>query len=198
MPKLWSETIESHRSEVREAILTTTAELASTRGPFNVTMSKVAQTVGITRATLYKYFSSIEEMLDAWHERQINHHLDHLEAIANGDEPAQRRLAALLEAYAEVVRSRTRHGEGGGGVELSAFLHRPHGRARNARRRLHQLVADLIDEATANNTVGDDLNAEQLAHFCLHALEAAGEMESKSDAHRLVEIVLSAIRHGGA
>ena len=69
MPKLWSETIEAHRRDVRGAILDTTAELVAEHGLLSVTMSQNAEATGIGRATLYKYFSDVEAILVARHER---------------------------------------------------------------------------------------------------------------------------------
>src|SRR6266849_6773540 len=71
MPKLWTETIEAHRREVRDAILDTTAALVADQGLRSVTMSHIAEETGIGRATLYKYFSGVEAILLAWHERQV-------------------------------------------------------------------------------------------------------------------------------
>jgi AcrR family transcriptional regulator len=56
MPKLWNETIEAHRREVRDAILDNTAALVAEHGLLSVTMSQIAEETGIGRATLYKYF----------------------------------------------------------------------------------------------------------------------------------------------
>jgi AcrR family transcriptional regulator len=75
VPKLWSETIEAHRREVRDATLDTTAALVAEHGLRSVTMSRIAAETGIGRATLYKYFSGVEAILVAWHERQITGHL---------------------------------------------------------------------------------------------------------------------------
>src|SRR5262245_8068886 len=74
MPKLWTETIETHRREVRDAILDTAAALVADRGLRSVTMSQVAEETGIGRATLYKYFPGVEAILLAWHERQVTGH----------------------------------------------------------------------------------------------------------------------------
>ncbi|MGH2817757.1 MAG: TetR/AcrR family transcriptional regulator, partial [Actinomycetota bacterium] len=74
MPKLWNETIEDHRREVRGAILDTTLALVAEHGLLSVTMSQIAEETGIGRATLYKYFPDVETILLAWHERQINGH----------------------------------------------------------------------------------------------------------------------------
>src|SRR5262245_47744429 len=54
VPKLWNETVEEHRKEVRQAILETTAALVSKGGLAAVTMSQIAEETGIGRATLYK------------------------------------------------------------------------------------------------------------------------------------------------
>ncbi len=60
VPRLWSETIEDHRREVRAAILDATWALVTERGLTSVTMSQIAEETGIGRATLYKYFPDVE------------------------------------------------------------------------------------------------------------------------------------------
>src|SRR5438309_79428 len=120
MPKLWNETIEAHRREVRDSILDTTATLVAERGLTSVTMSQIAEKTGIGRATLYKYFSDVEALLIAWHERQVTGHLEHLTHVRNQAGKAGERLEAVLEAFALI--SHEHHG-----TELAALLHRgPH------------------------------------------------------------------------
>ena len=92
MPKLWTETIEAHRREVHEAILDTTAALAAKHGLRSVTMSQIAEQVGIGRATLYKYFPDVEAILATWHERQLTGHLAQLRR------PGPRYRLRVLEA----------------------------------------------------------------------------------------------------
>ena len=50
MPKLWTETIETHRNQVRDAVLETTAALVAKHGVWAVTMSQIATDSGIGRA----------------------------------------------------------------------------------------------------------------------------------------------------
>ena len=71
VPKLWTETIEAHRREVHEAIQDRTVELIEAHGLRSATMSQVAEATGIGRATLYKYYSDIEAILLAWHQRKV-------------------------------------------------------------------------------------------------------------------------------
>ena len=75
VPKLWTDTIQAHRREVRLAVLDVTAALVAEHGLRSVTMSQIAEKTGIGRATLYKYFPDVEAILLAWHERQITGHL---------------------------------------------------------------------------------------------------------------------------
>jgi AcrR family transcriptional regulator len=104
MPRLWTDTIEAHRREVHGAILDATVGLAAEHGLRAVTMSQIAEQVGIGRATLYKYFPDVEAILAAWHERQLTGHLTQLtEAAAQAGGPYQR-LEAVLEAYASSAR----------------------------------------------------------------------------------------------
>lgn len=69
MPRLWNETIESHRHAVRDAALDATAALVAEHGPLSVTMSAIAERTGVGRATVYKYFPDVESIMLAWHER---------------------------------------------------------------------------------------------------------------------------------
>src|SRR5216684_6374194 len=98
MPKLWNETIEAHRREVRDATLDTTAALVVKHGLRSVTMSQIAEKTGIGRATLYKYFTDVEAILIAWHERQVTRHLQHLAEVRDRAGDPSDRLEAVLEA----------------------------------------------------------------------------------------------------
>jgi AcrR family transcriptional regulator len=78
VPKLWNETIEAHRRDVRDAILDTTVALVAEHGLRSTTMSRIAERTGIGRATLYKYFPDVESILIAWHHQHVAAHLEHL------------------------------------------------------------------------------------------------------------------------
>ncbi|MGI8715959.1 MAG: TetR/AcrR family transcriptional regulator [Solirubrobacteraceae bacterium] len=186
MPKLWSETIENHRGAVRAATLDSTAALVAEHGLASVTMSQIAKTTGIGRATLYKYFPDVESILIAWHERQIARHLDHLtETRDQADDPRQQ-LKAVLEAYALI---RYEHH----GTELAALLHRGEHFTR-AEQHLNDFIADIINAGTKTGHVRDDVAPQELASYCLHALAAANALTSKAAIRRLVIVTLSGLR----
>lgn len=190
MPKLWSQTIEAHRREVRDAILDTTAALVAEHGLLAVTMSRIATETGIGRATLYKYFPDVEAILAAWHERQVGAHLAQLVEIRDREgEPAQR-LAAVLEAYAVASHlSREQHDR-----ELAALLHRRGPHLETALRQVHELIRALLAEAVTAGDVRGDIPPAELADYCLHALGAAGGLGSRAAVRRLVRVTMAGLR----
>jgi AcrR family transcriptional regulator len=192
VPKLWNDTIEAHRREVREAILDTTWALASEHGPASVTMSQIAETVGIGRATLYKYFSDVEAILSAWHHRQISSHLEHLVEVRDKASDPGKRLQAVLEAYAHIYQRRVEH-QRAHGTELGTLLHQNH-QVAHAQQELHNLIRDVLTDAARAGGIRDDVTPDELASYCLHALTAASTLSSKAAVRRLITVTLDGIR----
>lgn len=186
VPKLWTESIEAHRQAVRNATLDAAAALIAQHGVASVTMSQIAEQTGIGRATLYKYFSDVESILVAWHERQVAAHLDYLVKVRDRVEGPSQRLQAVLEAYASMARGS--HGNG-----LVAFLHRSEHVAK-AHAQLVRFVRDLVAEAARAGELRDDVAPEELAGYCLHALSAAGSMPSRAAVRRLVAVTMAGLR----
>ncbi|GAA3235718.1 TetR/AcrR family transcriptional regulator [Nonomuraea helvata] len=190
MPKLWNETIEAHRRTVHDAILDATVELVRERGLLAVTMSQIAEKTGIGRATLYKYFPDVETILVAWHGRQVAGHLERLSRAGEHEGDAGQRLEAVLETYAFIHQQMARHGFG---PDLVALLHRSQD-VGHAQHQIHALLRDALSEGVRAGAVRDDVAAEELAAFCLHALQAAAVLPSKDAVQRLVAVTLGGLR----
>lgn len=186
VPKLWADNVESHRNEVRNAILDATATLVEQRGPLALTMTEIAEKSGIGRATLYKYFGDVEAILVAWHERHVHGHLAELAAIARRSGAASERLEAVLERYALIIFERGRSG-------VAAVLHRDEHVAR-AQSRLNALVHALLVEGARSGELRGDVGPNELTTFCLHALGGAGVLNSKAAVQRLVTVTLAGLR----
>jgi len=197
MPKLWDETIEAHRRSVQDATLETTAQLVAERGLRGVTMSEIAVKTGIGRATLYKYFPDVETILAAWHQRQIRHHLNHLGEVRDQAQGPDARLEAVLTAFAHIQRDRARHGHGQPhGSELAVLLHTDDQLAQ-AQHEVHGLIGELITDAATAGTVRSDVSSEELAGYCIHALEAARHTPSEEAVSRLLMLILAGMRPEG-
>ena len=189
MPRLWSDTIEAHRRDVRDAILETTARLVADRGLLSVTMSEIAQETGIGRATLYKYFPDVEAILHAWHEQQISHHLEHLAEVRDHTvEPADR-LPAVLEAYGHIVRHARSHAD----TDLVAFLHGDE-QVTRAEGSLRALMRGLLEEGAGRGEIRHDVPADELVTYCLASLAASKDLPTKAAVRRLVEVTLAGLR----
>jgi AcrR family transcriptional regulator len=187
VPRLWTDTVEEHRREVRDAVLDATARLVAERGLTSVTMSKIASETGIGRATLYKYFPDVEAILNAWHERQVRSHLEQLARVRDEAGDAFQRLEAVLEAYALMTFERPH------GTELTALLHQGAGIVR-AHQQLAELLGNLLSEAARVGGVRDDVAPGELAGYCLHALTAAASLPSEAAVRRLVTLTVAGLR----
>lgn len=191
MPRLWEETVDAHRREVREAILQTTAALVVESGLRAVTMSQIAEQTGIGRATLYRYFRDVEAVLLAWHEDQITAHLAQLEEIRDASEP-RGRLRAVLEAYAFLSQRSHGHHD----TDLESFLHGDP-QVERAKHQVRELIGDVLAEGAACGTVRDDVPPDELAGYCLHALAAAGDLPTEAAVRRLVTVTMAGLHRGG-
>jgi AcrR family transcriptional regulator len=189
VPRLWDDTIQAHRHQVREAILDTTAALVATHGLLAVTMSQIAAATGIGRATLYKYFPDVEAILLAWHQRQISGHLDQLAEVRDQAGDADQRLEAVLEAYALIAHQAHGHRDS----ELAAFLHRDQ-HVTKAEQQLRDMLQDLLTQAAATGKIRGDVAPSELASYCLHALAAAGSLPSRAAVRRLVTVTVAGLR----
>jgi AcrR family transcriptional regulator len=170
---------------VRDRILDTTATIVASHGPLGVTMSRIAEESGIGRATLYKYFSDVEAIFVAWHERQIAQHLKHLAEVANQAEDADQRLVAVLEAFA------LHHYEHRSG-ELAMVLHQSGNN--KTTHHFQEFIKGLLIEGAQSGELRNDIAAGELAGYCLHALTAAGGLSSKAAIRRLIEVILDGLR----
>jgi AcrR family transcriptional regulator len=180
--------VESHRQEVRGAILDAAGELVASEGLMAVRMSQVAEAAGIGRATLYKYFADVEEVFAAWHARQVGEHLAQLTTLANGPGEPAIRLRSALVAYGRICQQRAKHGDDA----MSAALH--HSReVQQPERQLRDLLADLVAEAAASAAVRSDVPAPELASFCVHALTAAADIGSPARVETLVDLVWASL-----
>lgn len=186
VPRLWNDTVEAHRREVRDAILHTTAALASKHGLTAVTMSQIAEETGIGRATLYKYFPDVEAILVAWHEKHVAAHLEHLARLVDEPGSAGERLESVLSMYARIQHERHGH-------QFSPLVHRGEHVAL-AEQKLRKFLRELISKAAKTGEVRDDLAPDELAGYCLHALSGAGELGSQAAVQRLVKVTLAGLR----
>jgi hypothetical protein len=59
---------------------------------------------------------------------------------------------------------------------------------------VHDFIRDLLSDVAAEGGVRDDVPLDELAAYCVHALDAASNLRSKAAVHRLVAVVLAGLR----
>jgi AcrR family transcriptional regulator len=189
VPRLWTETIEEHRDAVRDATIDATAELVAEHGLRGVTMSRIAQRTGIGRATLYKYFSDVDAILSAWHERLVTDHLRQLADLGTKPLEPGERLRTVLTAYALLLNKQQPHA----GSEIAAQLHDAH-HVTHADTQLRTLLTVLITGAGSSGEIRDDIPTDELVSYTLNALTGATRLRSQAAVRRLTELTLAGLR----
>ena len=180
----WDHTVDEHRSAQREALAAAAWALAQQHGPFAVTMSQVAESAGVSRPTLYKYFPDVESMLTAHHRKHVETHVAELTAIVNAPDVPGERLESLVLAYAEICHRRARHGR----AEMNRLVHSPF-ELDAAESQLVDLFARAIGEADARR---GDLTPAVLAVYAVRALAAAAEVP-RSKVPAIAKLVLETL-----
>ena len=184
MPKLWSDTVLAHRESVRNATLDAVAALVARSGLASLTMSDIAQTTGIGRATLYKYFPDVQAVLQAWHQREVSGHLRLFSSLAGGAGLPMDRLRQILTIHA---RNLSRHSG-----ELVQMLHGS-GHVAHAWHHLTASLSAVIREGVTEGEIREDVEPDDLANYCLSAVSGAFHVRSQAQVDQLVAVTLSAL-----
>ena len=186
VPQLWTDTVQTHRTAVRNAVIAAAAHMVEQRGLAGVTMSGVAEQAGIGRATLYKYFPDLQAVLTAWHEHVLADHLHELATVGGHAGTPVQRLVAVLQRFGDLTHQRH---DG----DLAALLHRGE-HVDKAQQHLRAMVGELIAQGAQAGELRDDIAPDELARFCLHALTAAGGLPSHAAVRRLVTVTVDALK----
>jgi AcrR family transcriptional regulator len=152
-------------------------------------MSRIAARAGVAEVRLYRYFSDLDAVTRAWHDRQIANHLAYLDDVGNEAAAVIQRLDAVFRAYAAIVQQTHQYHT----TELGASLHRTEGLV-HARRHLHDVIRNLLVEGVKCGEIRDDIAPDELADYCLHALSSAGGHTSTVAIRQLVAATLSRLR----
>ncbi|MHB1138395.1 MAG: TetR/AcrR family transcriptional regulator [Microthrixaceae bacterium] len=199
MPPQWNDTVAGHRDRQRQRIVDTTMALVSEHGLSDVTMAQVAKQAGIGRATLYKYFPGVEEIV-AEHVLQTvrSHHSVLEQAIAGVDEPVDA-LRACLTILLEYFGSEG-HRSASTSVNPEQFSPEVGRDVREAFARMHGLLTELVVDAQDAGRLRDDVDAHFTAQLLYQMLAAgraavvAGRMAADDAVDRIMEQFL----HGAA
>jgi len=87
------------QSQLRQAILAAARARISTEGYTGLSMRRLAEDIGYTPKTIYRYFTDKDDLLSELIEEDLGYFAAHLEAVATAHQDLGRRLDAVARAY---------------------------------------------------------------------------------------------------
>jgi AcrR family transcriptional regulator len=185
MPRIWADTIDTHRRQVTDAILDATAQLIVEQGPMSVAMSAIAERAGIGRATLYKYFPDVASILVAWHTRDFADHFQRLKALSELEH-------VTLNDVAEFVRTQRRqHAHHQSNELVGALAHTVAGFEHSVedliRDEVVGVLTELLRKLATSNQVRVDIDPTVLARWLFHAVHAPPDLDDRAVSQLLID-----------
>jgi AcrR family transcriptional regulator len=199
VPKIWDESVASHKVRLRAAIIDAAVQLVGERGRGDVPMSAVAERAGIGRATLYNYFPDLDHILAAHVADEFAAHHARLDAeLAERPDPLER-LSVVVHLTVEYTAS-ARHQISAAVGSLDDFSPGAQHLVDDAVGGFHQRVAAVVAEAVDAGLLRDDLAPSFLAHAVGHLLSAAraSVMAGEQPPVEAADAVLSLFLRGAA
>lgn len=179
MTEQWDQSLEAHRARQRRVVFDATVALVAENGMSAVSMAEVARRAGIGRATLYKYFPSVEHILAAMTLEEIRRERAALDDALDGiDDPLQRidlSVRFLLDYFGSA-----RHRDAAAVVSPHQFSPDVGREVADAFLDLHAMIADMVRDAVARGELRSDTPPDFQAE-ALQQLLAAGRQAIVSD-----------------
>jgi AcrR family transcriptional regulator len=200
MTSSWSEALDDHRAHQREQVLVAALELLDERGMAGLTMSALAQRAGMSRATLYHYFSDVDAVLAAWVGEEIKRSLAALVSEATAIADPLARLEHVIDAQAQIFGSQ-HHRLNAEHFESEAGAPAVRREVSNQMAPLRHLLAATVSEAQRSGTFRPDLDPELAADLLLGLIAAirrrlvAGNMQVADAAPAVMALVRDGWAH---
>lgn len=188
--------------ETRELIIRVARKLFAQQGIGNITMSDVAQAANKSRRTVYTYFQSKEELLEASIEMEVKKISTAITKVAMSDLTPEKKIVKLIFVRLQATRSIVRRNSC---LHSDYILIVEHIRKSFDTKEI-ALFRRVIEEGKHKgifNTDSPDLAARFL-HFCLKGIEMpfiSGIMNKNNDDEFVREftkkVILSALEYTG-
>ncbi|MBQ5888492.1 MAG: TetR/AcrR family transcriptional regulator [Bacteroidaceae bacterium] len=187
-------------TETREQIINVARRLFSKHGIGNITMNDVAKAANKSRRTLYTYFQSKEQLLEASIEMEVKKISTAVTKVAMSNLPADKKIIKLVFVRLQMTRSIVRRN----GCMHSDYLFIVEHIRKTFDAKEIALFRHIITEGNQKglfNSESPDLAARFL-HFCLKGIEMPfinGIINRNNDEkfvyHFTERVILSALGH---
>lgn len=199
MTESWGRSLEDHRSRQRRTIYDATLALVAERGVSEVSMTDVARRAGIGRATLYKYFPSVEHVLAAMTLEEIRRERAALDRALDGVEDPLARIEVSVRFLMGYFGTR-RHREAAAVVSPYQLSPEAAREVTGALEELRGMLADMVHRAVERGALrpgpGAGFTAAALHHLLAAGREAVVEGGTDPDeaADRVMAVFLDGTR----
>lgn len=195
----WEATLDAHRSHQRDVIHHAAVALATEHGVAGVGMAEVARRAGISRATLYKYFHGVEDILASYMISEVDREHRRLrDQLATMDSPMERLrtvMAHLLTYFSspDHLSASTVIGPGQFSPAVAA-------RVGAAMQQVHDMVSDEVIAAARQGALRSDVDPDVLAEVFQHLLTAGRSLvvSGRATADDAAEMMWTQYVHGAA
>jgi AcrR family transcriptional regulator len=198
MPQIWAESIEQHKRQTTARIIDATVALVAENGLSATSMSHVAESAGIGRATLYSYFPDVEHILLAWHEQEVDRYTQSLsdELARQTDTPSA--LRVIMTRLIEGFTSGHDHALDASRVELSALSPEIKRQMAGASAKLATLLDEVLEQGIRTGQLRPDLNRQLTATLIMRTASAAREQveQHQADTNQLTDATLALLLGG--
>lgn len=189
-------------AETRELIVKVARKLFAQQGIGNITMADIAKAANKSRRTVYTYFQSKEELLEASIEMEVKKITAAITKVAMSNLEPDKKIIKLIFVRLQATRSIVRRNSC---LHSEYILIVEHIRKRFDAKEI-ALFRHIIEEGKQHgifNTESPDLAARFL-HFCLKGIEMPfiNGIISKNNDEKFVEaftkkVILGALEHTG-
>lgn len=196
MPRIWEDSVASHKERLRAHIIATAVRLVTAHGAMAVSMSGLASAAGIGRATLYNYFADLDSVLLAWATDSVDSFVARVEGELAGIADARVRLRRCVQLHLAEV------GDSAHQLQLDALPSTVGAHAAEQFTqhwdRLREVVAGVLRGGVAQGHWSGDLDAAVHADLILGMVAAlrpaitSGRLNSVSGA----DLIERLLRHG--
>jgi AcrR family transcriptional regulator len=193
----WEATLDAHRSHQRDVIHRAAVALATEHGVAGVGMAEVARRAGISRATLYKYFDSVEDVLASYMITEVDQeHRRLLERLTGLDSPMAR--LRLVLGHLLAYFSTPEHLSASTVIAPGQFSPAVAARVGAAMGRLHDMVRDEVAAAARQGALRSDVDPDALAEVFQHLLTAGRSLvvSGRATADDAAELIWTQYVHG--
>lgn len=194
---LWSTSVSEHRARQAGEIAAVALRLVTDQGMVALTMSAIAESAGISRQTLYRYYPDVGSVLTAAVRMSTEAETEVERLIAEAGSPSER-----LDAFMKLVFDAAVAGHPSP-EQLEGSLP-PEARAEVTRHTRHfeDLLAGILDEGVADGSFTQEIDPSADARIINRFIQAAYSLvdEEEADAgmtERLASSVRRMVRPSG-